>query len=396
MERFLKLLILIQFALCPLLVYRGMNYKKSIPELTNEQVYSNEGDLISLNNQDYKDSFEEMINYYQTNIKPTHRRRVFSRKPNTCEPYKYFIFRKTSKTGSSTVSSIFFRYGLYNDLKVALPNPMSSMMIGIANSTVRVHRTCNDPSTEFNFMANHIFRYDYNVLKNFIPRAKFITIIRSPIDSFESKFYFMNYDKRYKLDNQSNPLETFLLDNTYQEYLDSVLVSRVSTWFNVTNGVRLLEMEKEFDLVMITEYMDESLVLLKKMMCWTFDDIIYRSQKVSEIQRPPMTKEMGQVIGERLSLDTRVYEHFNQSLWRKIQNYDGDFYTDLSIFRMKLSESAEKCRTMKNNNEYCQLLEDDVSTLQRKIAFKQHKDLCDKNLTNKEWHSRQPLKQLIK
>lgn len=35
-----------------------------------------------------------------------------------------------------------------------------------------------------------------------------------------------------------------------------------------------------WELVLITEYMDESLVLLKRKMCWTLDDVAYFALKV--------------------------------------------------------------------------------------------------------------------
>ena len=40
--------------------------------------------------------------------------------------------------------------------------------------------------------------------------------------------------------------------------------------------------EREFDLIMITEYFDESLILLKRLLRWEFQDIVYtklRSKK---------------------------------------------------------------------------------------------------------------------
>ena len=39
--------------------------------------------------------------------------------------------------------------------------------------------------------------------------------------------------------------------------------------------------EDKFQLVMITEFMDESLVLLKRLWCWNMSDILYLSSKVS-------------------------------------------------------------------------------------------------------------------
>ncbi|XP_077867254.1 galactosylceramide sulfotransferase-like [Saccoglossus kowalevskii] len=317
---------------------------------------------------------------------PTHRGsdynslHVSSTKPEGCTPYNYFIFRKTAKTGSSTVAALLYRYGFYHDLVAALPDPPSKMMLHVTNVTVLTTKyDCNHTFPGYNYIASHILDYNYNVLKDFIPKAKFITILRSPIDTFESKFYFTNNHIKYGLQNQINPLEIFLFNSAYQKYINTVLVSRVSTWFDLTSGHELLEMEKQFDLVMITEYMDESLVLLKKMMCWTFDDVIYHSNKVSDIQRQPMTAEMKQKIGTTLALDIELYEYFNSTLWSKIQNYDGDFDRDLSLFRQKLYESTDGCRgKLKYEEEYCDLLTLDVCDLRRVNAKKQYEKFCRK------------------
>ena len=39
--------------------------------------------------------------------------------------------------------------------------------------------------------------------------------------------------------------------------------------------------KREMDFVLITEYMDESLVLLKRQWCWDLKDILYLPAKVS-------------------------------------------------------------------------------------------------------------------
>jgi galactosylceramide sulfotransferase len=35
------------------------------------------------------------------------------------------------------------------------------------------------------------------------------------------------------------------------------------------------KIDQEFDLVMIVEQLDESLILLKKLLCWETDDMVY-------------------------------------------------------------------------------------------------------------------------
>ena len=53
---------------------------------------------------------------------------------------------------------------------------------------------------------------------------------------------------------------------------------------NFSNEEEITELieniSKRFDLVLIAEYFDESLVLMKRMLCWDFEDIVYVKHKV--------------------------------------------------------------------------------------------------------------------
>ena len=40
------------------------------------------------------------------------------------------------------------------------------------------------------------------------------------------------------------------------------------------------KLKKQLDLVLINEFIDESLVLLKRLLCWSLDDIIYLRHNV--------------------------------------------------------------------------------------------------------------------
>ena len=43
--------------------------------------------------------------------------------------------------------------------------------------------------------------------------------------------------------------------------------------------------KRQMDFVLITEYMDESLVLLKRKWCWDMEDILYLPAKVRTVHR---------------------------------------------------------------------------------------------------------------
>ncbi|XP_006817268.1 galactosylceramide sulfotransferase-like [Saccoglossus kowalevskii] len=298
-----------------------------------------------------------------------------------CTPYNDFVFVKTSKTGGSTVGALLYRYGIKHNLTAALPDPLTSMMLHITQYKVHVTEyPCSKTFAGYNYIAHHMHKYNHKLLKGLIPNAKFVTIIRLPFKQLESRFYFEHFDKKFALQNYTNPLETFLTSSTYHQFLDSVIYSRVQRWFSMTSDHGLMELDKEFDLVMITEYMDESLVLLKQMMCWTFDDVIYHSNKVSTRERQPMTRPMERVLSEILVEDVTVYKHFNMTLWRKIDNYDGDFDNDLRLLRARRAEITSMCERENNAQEHvCKFLSYDVHHC-KKIAEKtQFERLCGKH-----------------
>ncbi|XP_072051968.1 galactosylceramide sulfotransferase-like [Amphiura filiformis] len=97
------------------------------------------------------------------------------------------------------------------------------------------------------------------------------------------------------------------------------------------------KLSREFDLMLITEYFDESLLLLRKLMCWSFDDILYLKQNVraDESRSQSLSEPLKDRIRKWNVADTRLYEYFNQTLWKKIAAYGPSFRRDLQYFKDK-------------------------------------------------------------
>ena len=80
--------------------------------------------------------------------------------------------------------------------------------------------------------------------------------------------------------------------------------------------------ENNFQLVLIAEYFEESLILLKDLFCWSVDDIVYFNQNArskSSVRR--VTSSMRREILDWNSADNALYKHFNRTLWKKIERY---------------------------------------------------------------------------
>ncbi|XP_078663493.1 galactose-3-O-sulfotransferase 3-like [Branchiostoma floridae x Branchiostoma belcheri] len=156
---------------------------------------------------------------------------------------------------------------------------------------------------------------------------------------------------------QGNPVKVFLQDpwqyrNRSQTFFPHVNI----TWDGTRNPMTfdmgwpaeradeeeearkyISKLDEDFTLVMILEHLDESVVLLKRLMCWELRDVLYSNNKKNS--RPYSYKKyLGtpeELENHRAwsAVDYMLYNTFNNSLWRKIKEQGPDFYDELKHFR---------------------------------------------------------------
>ena len=187
-------------------------------------------------------------------------------------------------------------------------------------------------------------------------KSKYITIIRNPIDHFESVFNYFDLFDSLGLGNYRNPLQSFLRNPTDFNDLNlrgTLHLIRNPLIFDLGLDYKYFQnksavvqfikhIDEEFDLVLITEYFDESLMLLKDLLCWKFEDILYIKQKVRK-QRTSSSREVRTNILSWNQADVLLYNHFNRTLWRKILRVGPKFYSDLQFFRKMNRMIEETC-----------------------------------------------------
>ena len=109
-------------------------------------------------------------------------------------------------------------------------------------------------------------------------------------------------------------------------------------------GSEIMKMDRDFELILIMEYFDESLILLKKAFCWTFKDILYvKFNQRSHKPKIELSEKVKQNILWWNKADAMLYDHYNRTLWKKIQNYGPSFWKDLKEFRRLNSEMLSSC-----------------------------------------------------
>ena len=191
--------------------------------------------------------------------------------------------------------------------------------------------------------------------------SKYITIIRNPVDNFESVFNYYNMGKHLGLgDDPVVSLKKFL--ERASSFYDTsrakkpMINARNPMMFdlglsqkyfqNYTAVTKYIDfLKKEFDLVMIMDYYDESLILLKRLLCWEIDDIlnVKVNERLDKEKASSLSDEVKRNIKRWNKADDLLFTYFNATFWRIIEMEGSGFYEDLSAFRKRRLKLQQMC-----------------------------------------------------
>ncbi|XP_071791195.1 uncharacterized protein [Asterias amurensis] len=250
-----------------------------------------------------------------------------------CKPLNNFAMMKTHKCSSSTLQNILYRWGDDHNLTFILPK--DGVYLGHPEP-FNIEYAQRVPGDRYNILANHA-RYDEGGLKKVLPSDTiYITILRDPVKQFESAFTYYKFDERYGVSGlrgflqqpevyfQSEPVYPRQAGRNQMLYdlgLDARFMDETS--HEVQKYIAMIE--SNFQLVMIAEYFEESLILLKDLFCWSVDDIVYFNQNArSKASVRRVTGSMRREILDWNSADNFLYNHFNRTLWAKIERFGVD------------------------------------------------------------------------
>jgi len=272
------------------------------------------------------------------------------------------VFLKTHKTGSSTMSNIMLRFADTHNLTVALPLKNHWELGGYP---AYIDRRLIDPQLPKYDIIGHHFRFNIENLREIVREdARYITIIRAPMDNVESVFGFFvdqspfnDWLANVQADTTALRLQTFYdkPESFFTKDTDWYFRSKNHMFFDngydVTNtdesyiDSRIQEMDNIFSLVLITDYFDESLIMMKHRLCWDWQDIIYIKFKM---RIDEAKTEVDQVLGEKIlkwnHADYKLYDHFNKTFWKGVDEYGRDrMAEDLETFKVKRDEAEDLC-----------------------------------------------------
>ncbi|XP_044799650.1 galactose-3-O-sulfotransferase 3 isoform X2 [Bubalus bubalis] len=242
-------------------------------------------------------------------------------------------FLKTHKTAGTTVQNILFRFAERHNLTVALPHPSCEHQFCYPRnfSAHFVHPATRPPHV----LASHL-RFDRAELQRLMPPGTvYVTILREPAAMFESLFsYYNQYCPAFRrVPNAS--LEAFLrAPEAYYRAGEHFAMFAHNTLAYDLGGDNersprddaaylaglIRQVEEVFSLVMIAEYFDESLVLLRRLLAWDLDDVLYArlNARAASSRLAAIPAALARAARAWNALDAGLYDHFNATFWRRV------------------------------------------------------------------------------
>ncbi|KAJ1065994.1 hypothetical protein K5549_013507 [Capra hircus] len=214
-------------------------------------------------------------------------------------------FLKTHKTAGTTVQNILFRFAERHNLTVALPHPSCEHQFCYPrNFSAHFVHPATRPPHEPAAMFESLFSYYNQYCPAFrrVPNASLEAFLRAPEAYYRAGEHFAMFAHNtlaYDLggDNERSPRD----DAAYLAGL-------------------IRQVEEVFSLVMIAEYFDESLVLLRRLLAWDLDDVLYArlNARAASSRLAAIPAALARAARAWNALDAGLYDHFNATFWRRV------------------------------------------------------------------------------
>ncbi|XP_062849253.1 galactose-3-O-sulfotransferase 4 [Trichomycterus rosablanca] len=287
----------------------------------------------------------------------------------SCRPHSHVMFLKTHKTASSTILNMLYRFGEEHGLQFALPvGYQFGYPLPFIAQRVKGYKGAH--VAEFDIMGNHM-RFNKAEVEKVMPADTFyFSILRDPVALTESSYaYYKNVAPAFR---HAKGLGDFA-DNPYKYYeprLRNNHYARNLLWYdfgldhNANFSLPLAKhgeavVRRNFKLILLSEYFDQSMVLLRHALCWPLDAVVSfslnarqqmpkgRSSWVGRAAVPAyllLTEEQRQKLREWNALDWHLYQTFNHTFWGEVERFGwARMEAEVALLRSRREALARVC-----------------------------------------------------
>ncbi|KAF8790992.1 Galactose-3-O-sulfotransferase 3 like protein [Argiope bruennichi] len=274
-----------------------------------------------------------------------------------CMPRHNIVFLKTHKCASTSVQNILMRYAHQRNLTIVVPVFPKNHYFSLTRP-FRKEMVAGAPweNLGYNILCHHMV-FNKAVIEKVMPKdSVYISIVRNPVSLFESlyeydelqDFYHMDIEEYakgtknssivMKLRNRSNGM------GRNQMLFDfGVHPSFFNNRAMIMKAIENIEMN--FDFIMVAEYFDESVVLLRHILCWELDDVVSLTinARMGNYKRN-LSEEAIKNLEDWNWGDKMLYDYFLAKFQKTVDEFG----------RKRLKTEVEELRKRRNEwFEYC-------------------------------------------
>lgn len=269
----------------------------------------------------------------------------------TCKPANQVFYLKIYKTASSTLFTMLYRYAWSHNLS---PAPVLRNTFPNAIRIKDVYQFPGEPQQKYDILTAHV-RFDLTSVSKLIkPDAIYIASIREPLSQYKSMFQELQLYRYMPHDLKDPALEYMRNVTKYDRIIKKYIKSIQARVFglehtDITNQTVIdafvRQTDKIFKFVLIYENFDESLVLLKRKLCWEVRDIVYVVLRSRDYNGKH--SEYDENIQENhrhfSAADYTFYNHYSAKFQNELKNVSQDFWEELERFKIINSEASDFC-----------------------------------------------------
>ncbi|EFX73028.1 hypothetical protein DAPPUDRAFT_110202 [Daphnia pulex] len=282
---------------------------------------------------------------------------------STPQELRKFAFMRNHKCASTTVENTIFRFARKNKLNVVLPvdgNYLSTTEL-FDHSSLDATKWKN---VEFDIFCLHNRWNKKEVMALLREEVPAFTIVRDPVQVFESMFHFLDpkLHKFYGVKDIHDMIRIIesrspVTHQALSRRMDGMIGRNQMAWdmglspeifddeIAITKEIERLD--REFDLVMVANRMEESLVLLKHLLNWPLENVVHLNLNRRKPEKSfVLSAEERKVLSDWLTADVRIYEHFSRRFEERVAEFNRKHSTMpaflAGLFEMESAMEREK------------------------------------------------------
>ncbi|XP_078680170.1 galactose-3-O-sulfotransferase 2-like isoform X2 [Branchiostoma floridae x Branchiostoma belcheri] len=266
----------------------------------------------------------------------------------TCIPKKNFVFIKVQEAASNAVQRILLRYAYRHNLTVMLPRTGGSFH-WLTFTDEFDGLPVKDGS--YNVIAHHL-RYNKEIKTKMPADTVYFTMLQHPVSHMKFSFHQWKLHKHYNISGK-DPINVFFKDPYLYSVNDSATFKthhpiKNRQAFDLGFGMswqmgddrttaHLKEVKKTIRVVLLAERFDESLVLLRRLMCWDMQDILYQPDnniiETNRLANITLHRKQQMTFQNWSSIDFALHTYSQKTFNETSQHMGPGFMKEVEYFR---------------------------------------------------------------